>query len=225
MNEYAQVELVLWDCDGVLVDSERLAAKAFYTIITDLGGTQTEDQVFNSLKGGSIYKAIDYVHSQITVPKNVDIEKAYRKLSFQLFTEHLQAVKGVEAVVSAIAVKQCVASNGPRIKIAHNLGVTGLMKYFREEHIFSGHDIQSFKPEPELFLHAAKNMGVDVNRCLVIEDSIHGVDAAIGAGMSCLAYVENNVVLPFQEKGVSSFEHMSLLHVLLKDIMYKKRAD
>ncbi len=217
MSNFSHIKLILWDCDGVLVDSERLAARAFYQIISSFNGMQTEDQVFHSLKGGSIYNAIDYVHSTIALPPGFDVEKEYRRISFQLFKNELKAVEGVEEILKGITIEHCVASNGPRIKIIHNLELTNLMSYFKPTHIFSGHDIQKFKPEPDLFLHAARTLKVDVERCLVMEDSVHGVDAAIQAGMSCLAYVEEGPLEIFREKGVHAFRRMSDLKNLLRE--------
>lgn len=206
-----RIQLVIWDCDGVLVDSERLASKAFYNIIQLHGGSPSEQDVYKSLKGGSIYKAIDYVRQQVDVPVNFDIEREYRKLSFELFTNELRAVDGVEKIICSFDKIQCVASNGPRIKIDHNLRLTGLKKYFDDSHIFSGHDIQSFKPDPRLFKLVSETFGVSPEDCLVIEDSAHGAQAAQDAGMYCLGYAYETDPLDFTQFNAKPFNSMEQL--------------
>ncbi|MBK8954841.1 MAG: HAD-IA family hydrolase [Saprospiraceae bacterium] len=212
-----EIQLVIWDCDGVLVDSEHLAAKAFYQIIQEWGGQLTLNEVYQSLKGGSIYKAIDYVKENSNVPDHFEIEQAYRARSFELFRNELQTIPGVENILKSLNRSMCVASNGPRIKINHNLEITGLQTYFKESSIFSGHDIQKFKPDPELFIHAAKNSGYDLTECLIIEDSEHGALAAKRAGMKCMGYTAETNSELFHKHDAIPFQHMSELFDLMNE--------
>ncbi|MBK9107150.1 MAG: HAD-IA family hydrolase [Saprospiraceae bacterium] len=206
-----KIQLVIWDCDGVLVDSEHLATKAFHNIILELGGTSTYDEVYHSLKGGSIYKAIDYVKAQAIVPESFLIEQEYRSRSFELFKQELKAVAGVESILQSLQVNQSVASNGPQIKILHNLEVTGLLKHFKREHIFSGHDIQKFKPDPDLFIHVATTLNYAPYQCLIIEDSEHGAHAAKLAGMQCFGYAAETNVESFLKYDAIPFYNMAEL--------------
>lgn len=216
--KHANIQLVIWDCDGVLVDSEHLATKAFHNIILELGGNNTYDEVYNSLKGGSIYKAIDYVKVQATVPENFSIEKEYRRRSFELFKNELKAVEGVETILKSLRLRQSVASNGPPIKIIHNLEVTGLLKHFAPQFIFSGHDIQKFKPDPDLFIHVATTLNYDPGQCLVIEDSEHGAHAAKLAGMQCFGYAAETDVESFLKYDAIPFFKMSELQRQMKEL-------
>ena len=184
-------KLIIWDCDGVLVDSELLGARAFAEIIRTYGCEIDERVVLDELKGGNIHVSLDYV-SDITGEKDYEmLERRFRQRSFELFETELRAVEGVEDMVIQLSDFRCVASNGPRIKIMKNLEITGLIKYFANQHIFSGHDIDAFKPEPDLFLYAAENMGFDPQDCIVIEDSLQGAEAADRAGMKCFLYGGN----------------------------------
>jgi HAD superfamily hydrolase (TIGR01509 family) len=201
-------QLIIWDCDGVLVDSEWIGARAFTEIIQDLGGVLSVEEVYHALKGGSIYDSIRYVHQNVSVPEDADIEKMYRRRSAELFEKELKQVDGVESVLLQTGHYRCVASNGPRIKIFENLRITGLKSYFPDESIFSGHDIKKFKPEPDLFLLACHTMGATPDRCIVIEDSVHGAEAARAAGMKCYGYSAETPSELFTAKGATPFRKM-----------------
>lgn len=212
------IQLIIWDCDGVLVDSERLASRAFHDIITSLGGNLSEDYVYHSLKGGSIYKAVEFVHQHALVPDHMDVAATYRQLSFELFSRDLKPVSGVMRIVKSLIIRQCIASNGPLIKIHHNLKITGLDVHFPDPSIFSGHQIQKFKPDPELFLHAASSMSVHPDHCLVIEDSKQGAQAARSAEMLCLGYAAETDPNDFIHHDAWPFHNMLELFELLKSL-------
>ncbi len=212
------IQLIIWDCDGVLVDSERLASRAFHNIITSLGGHLSEDYVYQSLKGGSIYKAVDFVHQHVFVPNDMDVAATYRQLSFELFSRDLKPVPGVMRIVKSLIIRQCIASNGPLIKIHHNLKITGLDENFTDESIFSGHQIQKFKPDPALFLYAASSMKVHPDHCLVIEDSKQGAQAARSAEMHCLGYAAESDPNDFIQHDAWPFHNMLELFELLKSL-------
>ncbi|MBK9256038.1 MAG: HAD family hydrolase [Saprospiraceae bacterium] len=203
------VELIIWDCDGVLVDSEWLGAKAFMEIINELGGNMTVEKVYNTLKGGSIHQSVTFVRDNVFVPDDFDVEKVYRKRSDEMFDRELKAINGVQEVLQQTTNKRCIASNGPKVKIFRNLIITDLKQYFADENIFSAHDINVFKPMPDLFLHAAQIMGVAPKNCLVIEDSGHGAEAAKRAGMKCFGYTEATDRQEFLQHNAIPFNHMS----------------
>ncbi len=208
-------ELIIWDCDGVLVDSEWLGAKAFVEIINGLGGNVSLEYVYHTLKGGSIHKSVSFVHEHVDVPPEFDVEKIYRSRSDELFEQELKAINGVEAILQKTAEKRCVASNGPKLKIFRNLILTDLKQYFPDEHIFSAHDINAFKPNPDLFLHAAATLGVSPDKCVVIEDSVHGAEAANRAGMKCFGFTEATDPADFRIHNAVPFDKMSDLLYLL----------
>lgn len=207
--------LIIWDCDGVLVDSEWIGARAFSEIIQELGGHCTTEEVYHALKGGSIFDSIKYVEQKTATSVDLDIEQLYRKRSHQLFQQELKQVDGVEEVLKSTSTYRCIASNGPKIKIFQNLHITRLKEYFDDHAIFSGHDIDRFKPLPDLFLLAAKKMGSHPNHCIVIEDSIFGAMAAQAAGMQCYGYCAETDASDFIRYGAKPFNHMrELLEVL-----------
>ena len=215
LYESANYQLIIWDCDGVLVDSEHLAAKAFHQIIKIHGGNISEEYVYRSLKGGSIFRAVDFVHQHVTVPANYNVAAHYRQISFDLFAQELKAVDGVMEIVRSLKIGQCIASNGPKIKINHNLRIAGLTHHFPDDRIFSGHEIGKFKPEPDLFLHAANSMNIPPAHCLVIEDSGHGANAARMAGMQCMGFAAETNPSEFIAHGAQPFADMKELYLNL----------
>ncbi|MBP9210876.1 MAG: HAD family phosphatase [Saprospiraceae bacterium] len=215
--ELDDVHLVIWDCDGVLVDSERLAAKAIAIVIREFGGETSPDLVHQTLRGSSLDKAMQFIRTHAHVPPGTGLEEVYRNRSFEIFSNSLKPVPGVESILSGVLALQCVASNGPRPKILHNLRLTGLSGYFSPETIFSGHDLQKFKPDPELFLHAARSLSVDPQNCLVIEDSRHGAQAAALARMKCLGYAAETQPGELTEHRAYPFATMNQLYLIMKN--------
>ena len=162
-------ELVIFDCDGVLVDSEFISSKVLSSIFISIGIDMSPQDVFDTLRGGSMEKTIKFAESKIgKLP--VDIEKEYRVRSFEAYRKEMKPIPGVVDLLSNLKVSKCVGSNGPHSKIKLNLEVTGLDAYFEEQHIFSAYDVQKWKPEPDLYLHIAKIFNVLPEQCLVIED-------------------------------------------------------
>jgi HAD superfamily hydrolase (TIGR01509 family) len=208
-------ELVIWDCDGVLVDSEAISSRVFTKIIQDLGGQVPEQEVHEALRGGSIGRSIDFVRQHVSIPVDMNIEQHYRKMSFDYFKRELKQISGVEDVLKSLNIPVCIASNGPKIKIMYNLGITGLDVYFNENAIFSGHDLDAFKPSPDLFIYAAKTMGVLPEKCVVIEDSEHGAKAAKQAEMACFGYCAETKESVFLKYNAIPFKSMNSLLKLL----------
>lgn len=185
----AKVELIIFDCDGVLVDSELISCRVFTEMIRELGVEISEHRVYQDLVGGSMAKSIAYVEKLIGKP----LEKSfftndYRQRSFEAYKKEMKPVEGIIELITSLTIPYCVGSNGPKDKIRLNLGITGLDQYFKDDHIFSAYDIKKWKPAPDLFLHAATVMGAVPKSCLVIEDSRNGIMAAINAKMHCLGY-------------------------------------
>ncbi|MBK9736194.1 MAG: HAD-IA family hydrolase [Saprospiraceae bacterium] len=207
--------LIIWDCDGVLVDSEWLGAKAFSEILHELGADLTIDYIYHSLKGGDIHRSLAFVHQHVQIPKGYDVEMVYRTRADELFDKELKQIEGSDEVLNHSKTKRCVASNGPKDKIIRNLHITDLKKYFDDAHIFSAHDINVFKPNPDLFLYAASVMGVKTESCIVIEDSVHGAEAAKRAGMTCYGYCASTDRNDMMAQGAIPINHMNeLLHLI-----------
>ncbi len=177
--------LVIFDCDGVLVDSERLAVRTEAEILDSLGWHLTEQQIVERFVG----RSARYMHEQIErhLGRKVDWDTEFEARYRTVFEQELRPVEGVEDALDRIDAPMCVASSGTHEKIRFSLGLTGLAARF-EGRIFSAEDVERGKPAPDLFLFAAERMDRDPSECAVVEDSASGVTAALAAGMSVYAY-------------------------------------
>lgn len=203
------IELVIFDCDGVLVDSEMISSRVLSDIFEEIGITLSPAAVYEKFRGGSMNNTLQYVEDQLKTPIPIDLENEYRKRSFIAYRNEMKAVDGIENILSSLKVKKCVGSNGPQSKIKINLEVTGLSQYFHNDHIHSAYDIQKWKPLPDLYLYAAELHRVNPAHCLVVEDSIHGAQAAQAAGMRCLGYAADTAPADFHAVKAIAINHMS----------------
>ncbi|MEU4501596.1 HAD family hydrolase [Streptomyces sp. NPDC024089] len=179
-------ELVIFDCDGVLVDSERIAVRIEVQIGAELGWPLTADEVIEKFVGRS-NKSIGALVEARLPGKSAAWQERYETLHREAVDRELVAVEGIHEALAAIALPTCVASSGSHEKMRHTLGHTGLYAHF-EGRIFSATEVARGKPAPDLFLHAARRMGVEPAACVVVEDSKYGVQAARSAGMRSLGY-------------------------------------
>jgi HAD superfamily hydrolase (TIGR01509 family) len=181
------VDLIIFDCDGVLVDSERLAVKLDAMVLAGLGWSLSEEEIIERFVGVSDAHFRRAIESQLgrVLPDNWDAE--FQPLYRKTFEEQLRPVEGVVEALDQIELGTCVASSGTHEKMRFTLGLTGLYDRFRGR-IFSATEVARGKPAPDLFLHAAERMGVAPEACAVVEDSVPGVTAARAAGMVVLAY-------------------------------------
>jgi len=181
------VELVIFDCDGVLIDSERLAVKVDVLVLHELGWPLTEAEVIERFVGRSDRdtRAAIEAHLGRRLPDGWDeaVEHRYR----QAFANALTPVEGVLDALDRIALPTCIASSGTHDHLRFTLGLTGLYERFKGR-IFSAEDVANGKPAPDLFLHAAERMATGPAGCVVVEDSRPGVEAARAAGMRVLAF-------------------------------------
>jgi HAD superfamily hydrolase (TIGR01509 family) len=179
--------LVIFDCDGVLVDSERLSIEVDRQVLAELGWHLSTDEIIERFVG----RSHDYFLAQVAaylggpVPEGWDdeCEARYRKA----YREHLKPVPGIVEALDQITSPTCVASSGSHDKMRVTLGVTGLWDRFAGR-IYSASDVARGKPAPDLFLHAAAQQGWPPSRCIVVEDSPFGVQAALAAGMGVVGY-------------------------------------
>jgi HAD superfamily hydrolase (TIGR01509 family) len=181
-----RTELVIFDCDGVLVDSERLAVQVESRLITSLGWELSPDDVLERFVGRSDEHMLGEIEAALgrAVPEWSDL---YREALFASFEDELEPVPGVAEAIDALDCATCVASSGTHEKMALTLRLTGLLDRF-EGRIFSTTEVARGKPAPDLFLHAAARLGVAPQGCVVVEDSRSGVEAARAAGMRVLGF-------------------------------------
>lgn len=179
-------DLVIFDCDGVLVDSERLAVRVEAELITELGWVLTEEEILERFVG----RSDDYMRGEIERAIGHPVpnwEETYEGRLHEAFREELRPVDGIIEALDEISLPSCVASSGTHEKMQITLGLTGLRDRF-QGHIYSATEVVRGKPAPDLFLHAATSLGSTPSRCVVVEDSRSGVEAARAAGMWALGY-------------------------------------
>jgi HAD superfamily hydrolase (TIGR01509 family) len=183
----APISLVIFDCDGVLVDTERIAVRIDVMVLAQLGWPMTETEVVQRFMGRSDEEMTADIEAHLGRRLPASWEEPFRHLYRQAFEAELEPVAGVVEALDAIATPTCVASSGTHEKIRFTLGLTGLYERFAGR-IFSVSDVARGKPAPDLFLHAAGRMGVPPGQCAVVEDSRYGVEAARAAGMRAFGY-------------------------------------
>ncbi|MEU1893469.1 HAD family hydrolase [Streptomyces pristinaespiralis] len=181
------VELVIFDCDGVLVDSERICVEVDAVIMADLGCAFTEAEIVERFVGSSTEVYTAAVEERLGRRLEKDWQKKYEHLYEAAFETGLTAVDGVKDALDGLTAAVCVASNGDHAGIRRSLDIVALSDRF-EGRVFSAADVPRGKPAPDLFLHAARSMGVEPRACAVVEDSAYGVRAARAAGMRAFGY-------------------------------------
>lgn len=181
------IDLVIFDCDGVLVDTERLAVRIEQAALAELGWELSAEELAERFIGCTDGHFEREVARQIGGPIPASWRAAVNARYQEAFRNELAPVDGVVEALDAIPHATCVASNGSHRKMALTLGITGLHERFAGR-IFSAYDVAKGKPAPDLFLHAAERMGHAAERCVVVEDSANGVAAARAAGMHVYAY-------------------------------------
>ena len=180
-------ELVIFDCDGVLVDSERLAVRIDVQVLAQLGWVLTEAECLERFVGRSDQSVKADIEAQLGRALADNWTDEFEALYRAAFAAELTPVPGVIEALDQIALPTCVASSGSHDKMRFTLGLTGLYERFAGR-IFSVSEVARGKPAPDLFLHAAARMGVAPEACAVVEDSRYGVAAARAAGMRAFGF-------------------------------------
>ncbi|MGW5639281.1 HAD family hydrolase [Streptomyces sp. NPDC003832] len=184
-------DLVIFDNDGVLVDSEPISNRLLAGYLTELGHPTTYEESLRDYMGSAMHRVHDLVEARTGTPLPADFDDVFHARVFAAFERELKPVRGAEEVLAKLAadgVPYCLASSGSheRIRVGHR--TTGLSRWFEDGRIFSSQDVGRGKPAPDLFLHAAERMGVAPERCAVVEDSPLGVQAAVAAGMDVYGF-------------------------------------
>jgi len=205
---------IIFDCDGILVDSEAISAKIFQNMIVELGYQIDFETVLEQITGTSMKENLKFFSEIINGELPANFESDFRKRSYVAFKTDLKPIKGIHNQLEKIKIPIGVASSGPAEKIRRNLTTTNLIDKFRDN-IFSSYDIGSWKPEPGIYLHAAKKMGFNPGDCAVIEDSLVGVQAAKAGGFNVFAYTKKEKYSTFELLGATAFSSMQELGNLL----------
>jgi HAD superfamily hydrolase (TIGR01509 family) len=207
-------ELVIFDCDGVLVDSEPLSNRILAERLTAIGlPTSTEDSV-RDFMGRSWKTCTAIIEARLGRPLPGDFSTGYHEEVFAAFARELEPVRGVREALDRIALPRCVASSGAHERIRAALGATGLVERF-DGAIFSATDVEHGKPAPDHVLHAAAEMGHEPAACVVVEDAPAGVQAARAAGMTVLGYAGMTDAALLEADGAHAFASMDELPGLI----------
>lgn len=207
MNRF---KCIIFDCDGVLIDSESIAIGVLVEMANNLGAKIDFEEAMISFKGKALNSCFELISKRLgkSLPQN--FEEAYRSKSFEAFKKSVKPIKGIKDVLANLKMQFCVASSGPENKIRLNLELTGLLTYF-EGKIFSCYAIQKWKPEPDVYLWASSTMGFQPKDCLVIEDSLAGVRGAKAGGFHVFGYSEHdyhNELVREADATFSSMDHL-----------------
>ena len=177
----------------------------------EFGITLDLDEIFKRFKGVKLYEIIDTINAEYGV--NLDkatLEPVYRDEVARLFDTELEVISGAQALLDAVSVPMCVVSNGPVSKMQHSLGKTAMLHHFPER-LYSGYDIQRWKPDPALMLHAAKAMNVNVENCILVDDSSAGAQSGIAAGMEVFYFCADPHNKPIEHPKVTTFTRLEEL--------------
>lgn len=208
-------KLIIFDCDGVLVDTEKIGNRILAQHISQLGYPMSTEEALAKFSGNSFHETMASVERLIgeALPRN--FEQNYRKATYHAFSIELDPIQGVEQVLQNAPLPYCVGSNGPKDKMLLNLQKVKLLEYFNPNHIHSAYEIGIWKPDPRMYKAVAQNMQVAPYDCIVIEDSEVGVAAGVRAGMKVFRYVAHAAQPVIDKNGVTEFNDMQLLLPLL----------
>ena len=225
-NKFVNPDLIIFDCDGVLVDSEAMSCRAHAEVLSRHGYPITAQQVFDRFLGRSTRQANSEVEAELgrALPDAFHVE--LRNEQFRSFEAGLEAVPHIHSALDAITQAVCVASSGSQQRMRLTLGRTHLYDRFAPN-IFSASQVSNGKPAPDLFLFAAGQMNIPPEQCLVIEDSVPGVTGACAAGMPVLGFHGGSHCRPGHGDSLraagaaATFDNMRQLPVLIAQIGQK----
>jgi HAD superfamily hydrolase (TIGR01509 family) len=216
--EQSQWQLAIFDCDGVLVDSETIAHRALADALNELGLGITLEDAFTLFRGNTTAQSVAIIEKRLGRKLAEDFFPVWRESLYELFRrEPVKPIDGVVEALDGLTIPTCVVSNGTLRKMQTTLGVTGLLPRF-EGRLFSADMGIAGKPAPDLFLAAAKALAAAPARTVVIEDSRTGVEGAIAAGMAVLGYAGEDYTDPaeLESAGAHVFFDMRELPALLR---------
>ena len=216
-------KLIIFDCDGVLVDSEVIANRLLAQHLTKYRFPITSEGCRDRFIGYSIENIIAEVRSEgVKLPYNFEL--FLRQSDQAAFTAELKAISGVKNTLSKLTQNKCVASSGTPKKIQENLTLTGLIDSFKPDHLFSTQMVKKSKPAPDIFLYAAKHFNASPKNCLVIEDTTLGIQAGLAAGMSVFGFAggshcDDSYVDHLKKTGIKTvFNQMNELPALVANL-------
>jgi HAD superfamily hydrolase (TIGR01509 family) len=211
-----RTQLVIFDCDGVLVDSEPVANRTFAQMLREIGVDLTLEQMFDNFVGYSIPHCMRVVEEMLGRAPSENFVRELQRRTFEAFNTELRAMPGIEDALDRLDVPFCVASSGDHEKMCTTLGITELLPRFAGR-IFSVTQVAHGKPAPDIYLFAAKQLGVEPSRCVVVEDTPPGVKAGVAAGMTVFGFCAHTPVRKLEGAGARrTFDDMRSLPDLVR---------
>jgi HAD superfamily hydrolase (TIGR01509 family) len=208
-------DLVIFDCDGVLVDSELITNRVFAGMLSELGIQVSIEDMFERFVGRSMPQCLEIITGLLGRPVPDGFVEEYRAKSAAALRAELKTVPDIEMVLATVGLPFCVASSGTHEKMHTTLGITGLLPQFRGR-MYSVTEVARSKPHPDVFLYAARQQGVAPAACAVIEDTPTGVRAGVAAGMTVFGYCALTPKAKLIEAGAHhTFERMRDLPQLI----------
>ncbi len=207
-------DLVIFDCDGVLVNSEPLANQVYVSMLGEYGYQVNTEEYQREFSGAAIYQRLAVTSKRLSWTPPENFLSIFNERLTALTEKELQPVNGIHSLIESLSVPICVASNGSRDEITLRLRLAELTHHFGDA-IFSGLEVPQAKPAPDVFLAAASSFNISPSRCIVIEDSVPGVTAAVRAGMRVYGHAALTPVESLREAGAIPFANMMELKNIL----------
>jgi HAD superfamily hydrolase (TIGR01509 family) len=209
-------DLVIFDCDGVLVDSEPLANQVYVQMLAEYGFQVNTEEYLHKYSGAAIINRLESTSKQLNWTPPSDFYPVFNSRLSVLTKQQLKPVPGIHELLDSLTTPVCIASNGSRSEVILRLKIADLAKYFGEN-IFSGVDLPNPKPAPDVYLAAAKSFNIPPSRCVVVEDSVLGVTAGVRAGMKVYGYAACTSEERLREAGAIPFVDMHELKSILSE--------
>ena len=213
-------DLVIFDCDGVLVDSEPITNKVYTQMLRAYGYDVNTEEYLREFWGQAMTHRLEVTSRNLNWTPPEDFLSVFHERLVEMSTRELKPVDGIRELVQSIPIPYCVASNGSREEIALRLKVTQLTDLFAGKKIFSGTEMPHPKPAPDVYLAAAKAFNLPPERCIVIEDSIPGITAGVRAGMKVYGHATFKSHETLRHAGAIPFSSMTDLQRMLNSQVF-----
>ncbi|KXI28092.1 HAD family hydrolase [Paraglaciecola hydrolytica] len=220
-------ELIIFDCDGVLIDSEGISKKTLMAQLRELGITIDDAYFIKNCLGRSFAHVKQSLLADFKVLLPDDFEQTHQTALVKDFERELVVTPDIKWLLGELTINFCLATSSSRPRTLNALRITGLNEYF-SDNIFTTSEVANGKPAPDLFLHAAKSMGVAAEKCLVFEDSLSGIQAAKSAGMTVCRYIGGSHLLSAEanlmaeQSDYLAFRHWRDLSKLVPSLISNK---
>lgn len=208
-------QLIIFDCDGVLVDSEPISNRILAEVLAETGLRLSPERCYETFVGRTMTDCVHILERRFGHVVGDTFVDTVRRRTLDALRAEVEPVAGITYALDAIAVPTCVASSGQLAKMRTTLGVTGLLEHF-EDRLFSAAELTRGKPHPDIYLHAARALGADPGACAVVEDTPVGVEAGVAAGMTVFGYAALGNAARLAAAGARVFTDMRRLPALLQ---------